>query len=187
MMNFRSVTQWDSVSAWDDDPVVASWNGLPVLEQNVTADVCVVGLGGSGLAAIGALVERGLQVVGVDAGRVAAGAAGRNGGFLLGGPATFLHSSLTTWGTSSVDLYRATLLELDRLAEMLGPEVIARTGSIRLAGLPGEPVDDAEAADRVAELADCAALETVLRDNDIAVEDMTASSGAACFCPTTRP
>ncbi|ELB94793.1 hypothetical protein Rwratislav_02037, partial [Rhodococcus wratislaviensis IFP 2016] len=67
MMNFRPVTQWDSVSAWDDDPVVASWNGLPVLEQNVTADVCVVGLGGSGLAAIGALVERGLQVVGVDA------------------------------------------------------------------------------------------------------------------------
>ena len=75
MTNLRSDTQWDSVSAWDDDPVVASWNGLPVLEQNVTADVCVVGLGGSGLAAIGALVERGLKVVGVDAGRVAARAA----------------------------------------------------------------------------------------------------------------
>lgn len=146
-------------------------------------DVCVVGLGGSGLAAIGALVEQGLQVVGVDAGRVAAGAAGRNGGFLLGGPATFLHSSLTTWGTSSVDLYRATLLELDRLAELLGPEVIARTGSIRLAGLPGEPVDDAEAADRVAELADCAALETVLRDNDIAVEEYDGELGRGLFLP----
>ena len=183
MMNFRSDTQWNSVSAWDDDPVVASWNGLPVLEQNVTADVCVVGLGGSGLAAIGALVERGLQVVGVDAGRVAAGAAGRNGGFLLGGPATFLHSSLTTWGTSSIDLYRATLLELDRLAEMLGPEVIARTGSIRLAGLPGEPVDDAEAADRAAELADCAALATVLREHDIAVEEYDGELGRGLFLP----
>ena len=72
--------------AWDDDPLVAGWSGLPALERSVTADVCVVGLGGSGLAAVESAIERGQRVVGVDAGRVGAGAAGRNGGFLLGGP-----------------------------------------------------------------------------------------------------
>ncbi|MEO6886299.1 MAG: FAD-binding oxidoreductase, partial [Jatrophihabitantaceae bacterium] len=63
---------------WDDDPVVATWTGLPALGGDCVADACVVGLGGSGLAACDALVARGLSVVGVDAGRVAAGAAGRN-------------------------------------------------------------------------------------------------------------
>ncbi|WP_331712129.1 FAD-dependent oxidoreductase, partial [Rhodococcus sp. EPR-147] len=71
--------------AWDDDPAVSGWPGLPALERDGTADVCVVGLGGSGLAAVTDLVDRGLDVVGIDAGRIAAGAAGRNGGFLLGG------------------------------------------------------------------------------------------------------
>ena len=80
--------------AWDDDPVVAGWPGLPQLDTDVSTDVCVVGLGGSGLAAISELVDRGHDVVGIDAGRIAAGAAGRNGGFLLGGPATFLHDAL---------------------------------------------------------------------------------------------
>lgn len=55
---------------WDDDPVVAAWAGRPPLAADTTADACVVGLGGSGLAVIEALVERGLSVIGVDAGRV---------------------------------------------------------------------------------------------------------------------
>jgi gamma-glutamylputrescine oxidase len=173
----------DAVTAWDDDPVVAAWPGLPRIDRDLTADVCVVGLGGSGLAAVAALTERGLDVVGLDAGRVGAGAAGRNGGFLLGGPASFLHRSVQTWGVSSVELYRATLTEIDRLAELLGPEVIRRTGSIRLAGLPGEPVDAAELRDREADLADCGALARVLRENDIAVEDYDGELGRGVFLP----
>ena len=43
------------------------------------AQVCVVGLGGSGLAALEELRTRGVEVVGVDAVAVGAGAAGRNG------------------------------------------------------------------------------------------------------------
>src|SRR5205823_5054722 len=98
---------------WDDDPFVASWPGLPPLPGDRTADVCVVGLGGSGLAAVETLVQRGLRVIGLDAGRVASGAAGRNGGLLLAGGAPYLHTAIARWGTeAAVDLYRATLAEL---------------------------------------------------------------------------
>lgn len=165
---------------WDDDPAVASWPGLPRIDGDLTADVCVVGLGGSGLAAVDELLDRGLSVVGLDAGRVGAGAAGRNGGFLLGGPAAFLHQSIAAWGACSVDLYRATLAEIDRLRERLGPEVIRRTGSIRLAGVPG---DSADSGDRDADLADCAALAQALRHNGIDVEDYDGDLGRGIFLP----
>jgi glycine/D-amino acid oxidase-like deaminating enzyme len=183
---------------WDADPEVASWPGLPSLTDDVRADACVIGLGGSGLAAVQALAERGLSVVGVDAGRVAAGAAGRNGGFLLGGPALFLHDAIERWGAdAAVGLYRATLAELDRLEAELGPQVIARNGSIRLAGLPGPATDDAEAieaadddadaeaeaADRAAELADCAAHAAALRAHGFAVEDYDGPLGQGIFLP----
>ena len=169
---------------WDLDPVVASWPGLPRLAGDVEVDACVVGLGGSGLAAVSGLVERGLSVVGVDTGRVAAGAAGRNGGFLLGGPALFLHRAIAAWGApDAVGLYRETLTELDRLVELLGPEVVRRTGSIRLAGLPGPPTSDAEAADRLAEQHDIDAHETALREHGIAVERYEGPLGSGIFLP----
>jgi len=136
----------------------------------------VVGLGGSGLAAVEELVDRGLSVVGVDAGRVAAGAAGRNGGFLLGGGAPFLHDAIARWGAEpALSLYRATLAELDRLADALGPRVIRRVGSIRLAGRPSAP--DA------AELADCAAHEAALRAHGVAVERYSGELGQGLFLP----
>ena len=134
---------------WDEDPAVAAWPGLPALDGDRMADACVIGLGGSGLAAIEALAARGLSVVGVDAGRVATGAAGRNGGFLLGGPAAFLHRAIGLWGAeTAVQMYRETIAELDRMSAVLGPDVVRREGSIRLAGLPGEPESADEADDR---------------------------------------
>jgi glycine/D-amino acid oxidase-like deaminating enzyme len=166
---------------WDD--AVADWRGFAPLDGDVTADVCVVGLGGSGLAAVEALAERGLDVVAVDAGRVAAGAAGRNGGFLIGGPALFLHDAIARWGTSAVDLYRETLAELDRLADRLGPAAVRRVGSIRLAGLPGDPTSDAEQDDRAAELVDCVAHAAALRAHGIAVDDYDGPLGRGIFLP----
>jgi glycine/D-amino acid oxidase-like deaminating enzyme len=168
---------------WDAAPSVAGWTGLPQLSGDARADACVVGLGASGLAAIDALVDRGLSVIGVDAGRVAAGAAGRNGGFLIGGPALFLHDAIEQWGLCAVDLYRETLAELDRLAATLRPGVVRRVGSIRLAGLPGEPVDDAEQADRDAEAKDCAAHAAALHEHGIAVEDYDGPLGRGIFLP----
>ena len=50
------------------------------------AEVCIVGAGFAGLATALGLVERGVQgVVLLEAGRVAHGASGRNGGFVFGG------------------------------------------------------------------------------------------------------
>jgi glycine/D-amino acid oxidase-like deaminating enzyme len=141
---------------WDADPEVARWQGLPALREELRADVCVVGLGGSGLAAVGEALRRGLSVVGVDAGRGAAGAAGRNGGFLLGGPATGIHRAGARWGAeAALELYRQTLAEITDLAGLLGPDVVRQVGSLRIAGLPGDPADEAEDDDRQLELADC--------------------------------
>ncbi len=153
---------------WDDDPAVASWPGLPPLPGDLTADACVVGLGASGLAAVEALAARGLSVVGVDAGRVAAGAAGRNGGFLLGGAALFLHDAIASWGQdAAVALYRATLAELSTLADRVP---VRRVGSVRLAS------DDAEAAD-------CAAHAAALRAHGIAVLPYEGPLGCGLFLP----
>lgn len=173
----------NSPVGWDADPLVERWPGLPPLSGDVTADVCVVGLGGSGLAAADAAVARGLSVVGVDAGRVAAGAAGRNGGLLLGGPAPFLHDAIAAWGSPAVELYRATLAELDRLVELLPAGTVRRVGSIRLAGLPGAPADAAEVAEREREAADCAAHAAALREHGIAVEDYAGVLGRGIFLP----
>lgn len=168
---------------WDVDRTVANWPGLPPLPGDRHADVCVIGLGASGLAAVEALVARGLSVIGLDAGRVAAGAAGRNGGFLLGGPALFLHDAIARWGEVAVDLYRETLAEIDRLEATLRPGVVRRVGSIRLAGLPGEPATPEEAADRELESKDCAAHGAALRAHGIPVEDYDGVFGQGLFLP----
>lgn len=173
-----------STVGWDADPEVAAWPGLEPLAGNRSADACVVGLGGSGLAAVDELVGRGLRVVGVDAGRVAAGAAGRNGGFLLAGAAAYLHTAVDRLGeATAVAQYRATTAELDRLAAALGPEVIRRVGSIRLAGLPGPPRDVAEERDRAAELLDCRAHATAMRRHGFAVEEYDGPLGRGLFLP----
>jgi gamma-glutamylputrescine oxidase len=169
---------------WDDDPVVAAWPGLPPLPGDRTADACVVGLGSSGLAAVEALADRGLTVIGLDAGRVAAGAAGRNGGFLLGGGAAYLHTAIQRWGVAAaVQQYRASLDELDRLCDRLGPDVVRRVGSIRLAGLPGQPHNDAEESQRDAELTDCAAHAAALREHGFAVGDYDGPLGRGLVLP----
>ena len=169
---------------WDADPDVAGWAGLPALDAELRADVCVVGLGGSGLAAVGEALRRGLSVVGVDAGRVAAGAAGRNGGFLLGGPAISVHRASAGWGLdAALELYRQTLAEIGELAGLLGPRVVRQVGSLRIAGLPGDPVDQAEHADRQAELADCDEQYQVLRRHGIAVRRYDGELGVGLFLP----
>jgi glycine/D-amino acid oxidase-like deaminating enzyme len=169
-----------SVVGWDTD--LGEWDGFAPLDGRVTADACVVGLGASGLAAVEALADRGLSVVGVDAGRVAGAAAGRNGGFLVAGPEEPLHTTIAEWGEAAVELYRATLAEIEHLKQRLG-EVVRPVGSIRLAGVPGEPRSEAEAKDRAAELADCAAQAEALRAHGIAVEEYAGPLGEGLFLP----
>jgi gamma-glutamylputrescine oxidase len=127
-----------AVPVWGDP---TAWENPPALAGDATADVCVVGLGGSGLAAVGALLDAGATVVGIDAGPVAGGAAGRNGGFLLAGTALFHHAAVEQWGRErAVGIYAETLAELDRLEAELGP-VVRRVGSLRIPA-SAEEVED---------------------------------------------
>jgi gamma-glutamylputrescine oxidase len=123
---------------WGDP---TAWRNPPALDGDVQADLCVVGLGGSGLAAVGATLEAGASVVGIDAGPIAGGAAGRNGGFLLAGGALFHHAAVEAWGEErAVGIYEESLTELDRLAEELGP-FVRRVGSHRIPASPEEVED----------------------------------------------
>ena len=122
---------------WNDSP----WTPLPTLRGELEADICVVGLGGSGLTAITELLAHGINVVGLEAGSVAGGAAGRNGGFLLAGTAMFYHDAVRTLGRERAKaLYTLTLDELERVIAQ-APEHVRRVGSLRIANSAEELAD----------------------------------------------
>lgn len=131
--------QLPNTPVWDNH----SWTPLPSLTGDHEADVCVVGLGGSGLTAVSELLAHGVRVVGLEAGQVAGGAAGRNGGFLLAGTAMFYHDAVRTLGHERArTLYELTLGEMDRITEQT-PEHVRRVGSLRIAG-SAEEWDDCQ-------------------------------------------
>jgi glycine/D-amino acid oxidase-like deaminating enzyme len=142
-----------------------------VLEGEVEADVCVVGLGGSGLACIHELLRLGARVVGLDAGTVAGGAAGRNGGFLLAGSYHFYHDAVQAYGRErALGIYRLTLAELDRIQGET-PEAVRRVGSLRIAA-------DAP------EVEDCRAQLTAMQADGLAVEWYQGPEGSGLLVPT---
>lgn len=132
-----------TLPVWADTPAPQR---QPLLEDT-SADWCVVGLGGSGLSAIAELRRLGASVVGLDAGIVAGGAAGRNAGLLLAGLSPFHHAAREQLGREiAVEAYGDTLDEISRLMTAW-PDVTQHTGSLRIA------VDDDEAADVRAHIA----------------------------------
>lgn len=155
-----------NLPAWDDAP----WTPLPPLEGDVTADVCVVGLGGSGLTAVAELRRRGARVVGLDAAHVGSGAAGRNGGLLLAGLAPFHHHAVRLVGRErAARLYRLTIAELERVAAEV-PALVRRTGSLRIAA-------SAE------ELADCEAQRVAMEADGLPVERYAGPEGEGLLFP----
>lgn len=151
---------------WED----GSGTPLPPLTGTATADVCVIGLGGSGLTAVLELLDRGASVVGVDAGPVAGGAAGRNGGFLLAGLADPYDQVVARLGRERArTLHALTLQELDRVAAAT-PEAVRRVGSLR--------VEDDEAG-----LAACAAQAAALRADGFRVEEHDGPQGRGLLFP----
>ena len=146
-----SILPAENLPVWDDD----RWQALPSLKGDVSADVCVIGLGGSGLSCVRELTARGWQVVGLDAGMIAGGAAGRNGGFLLAGTADFYHKAIARMGHAAAHAwYRTTMAEIQRMYEET-PQHIRLTGSLRIAASPEEEADcrqqmDAMLADDIA-------------------------------------
>lgn len=141
------------------------------LEGTVTADVCVVGLGGSGLSCVAELRRRGASVVGLDARAVADGAAGRNGGFLLAGLAMFHHHAVAAIGRErAARLYRLTLAEMDRIATE-APAHVRRVGSLRI-------------ADSADEAADCEAQLAAMRADGLPAEPYDGPEGRGLLVPT---
>jgi gamma-glutamylputrescine oxidase len=134
------------VPVWED----GGWTPLPALAGPVRAEACVVGLGGTGLTLVHALLARGVSVVGIDAADVGAGAAGRNGGFLLAGAYDFHHDAVARHGPALArSLYEATLEELPQLAAA-APGTVRWVGSRRVAASEAE-VRDCEAQLRAME------------------------------------
>jgi len=151
---------------WDD----GAWDGFPRLDGQVAADVCVVGLGGSGLSCMGELRRLGARVVGVDAGQVAGRAAGRNGGFLLAG-ARFYHAEVAASGRErALAAYRLTLAEIDRIAAET-PGAVRRTGSLRIAA-------------SAAEVDDCRVQLAAMRADALPVEWYDGAEGEGLLVPT---
>ena len=156
-----------NVPVWDDEP----WPALPALDADVEADVCVVGLGGSGLTCVGELRRLGARVVGLDAGPVGGGAAGRNGGFLLAGLAAFHHDAVAAVGRERArTLYRMTIAEIERIAAET-PEAVRRVGSLRIAA-------SAEEAE------DCARQRAAMEADGLPVEPYEGPEGQGLLIPT---
>ncbi|GEM82732.1 NAD(P)/FAD-dependent oxidoreductase [Meiothermus hypogaeus] len=122
---------------WDD----GNWQALPGLEGQHEAEICVIGLGGSGLSAMLELLRLGRKVIGLDAGSVAGGAAGRNGGFLLAGLARFYHQTVSDHGRDLARrLYQATLEQIEHMKTET-PQAIRQVGSLRIAASAEELED----------------------------------------------
>jgi gamma-glutamylputrescine oxidase len=119
----------NNLPVWEE----GNYQPLPSLPHDISTDVCVIGLGGSGLTCIQQLLEHHTNVIGIDAGIVAGGAAGRNGGFLLAGLALSHHEAVAKLGRErATNLYKLTLEELERIKQAT-PEAVRQVGSLRIA------------------------------------------------------
>lgn len=154
-------------TAWDDD---VTYPLYPRLKEDICADVCVVGLGGSGLSAIIEATKRGMSVVGIDSKFVADGAAGRNGGFLLAGLADFYHDARAKHGKKATRIYQYTLDEIKWLKET-APESVNICGVLRI-------------ADNIKEFVDCKKHISALQDDGFPVEAYTGKQGEGLLIPT---
>ncbi len=152
---------------WDD----ARWSPLPQLDGEVQTDLCVIGLGGSGLSAVLEGLRLGLRVIGIDAGSVAGGAAGRNGGLLLSGAAKFYHELVADLGRDRASaIYALTVKEIDRMTAQT-PRAIRRVGSLRIASSSDE-------------LEDCALHLDALQQDGFAAEQYAGLEGTGVLIPS---
>ncbi len=90
-------------------------------------------MGGSGLAAAKRFLELNTSFIAIDAKTIAAGAAGRNGGFLLAGTSAFYHNAIAELGRERAKaIYELTLKELEEF-KLTTPMAINLNGSLRIA------------------------------------------------------
>jgi gamma-glutamylputrescine oxidase len=119
---------------WLDAP----YQARPPLDGDVEVDACVIGGGVGGLSCAMRLAQLGVDTLLVEAGEVAGGASGRNGGFLIAGTAVFPNDARARYGAERARaMYAGTLVaeeEIYALAEELGAgDTLRRVGLLRLA------------------------------------------------------
>jgi gamma-glutamylputrescine oxidase len=119
---------------WLDSP----YEARPPLDADIAVDACVIGGGVAGLSCARRLAQRGIETLVIEAGTVAGGASGRNGGFLIAGTAAFHNDARERYGAERARAMYARTLEAQRevyaLAGELGAEdAVRRVGLLRLA------------------------------------------------------
>ncbi len=116
------------------------------------------------------LADNGIAAAGIDAGDVASGAAGSNGGLLLAGLAAFHHDAARELGRrAATDWYHRTAEELERILDAT-PGAARRTGSLRIA-------TDKE------ELADCHEQLRMMRADGLVAEEYEGREGTGLLFP----
>lgn len=152
---------------WDDH----HWAPLPPLTHDVDAEVCVVGLGGTGLSCISEALNLGAtSVIGIDAVDVAAGAAGRNGGLLLAGPVDFHHDAVAKLGRERTLAIHALTERERETIQRETPGIVRVTGSLRI-------------AESDEELDDCARQFDAMRTDGLTVERYEGPVGRGLLLP----
>ena len=119
---------------WLDTP----YEPRPPLQGDIEVEACVIGGGVGGLSCARRLAQHGIDTVLLEAGAVAGGASGRNGGFLITGTAAFHNDARERFGVERARaMYAATLAaeeEIYELAAELGAgDALRRVGLLRLA------------------------------------------------------
>jgi gamma-glutamylputrescine oxidase len=118
-----------TTSLWLQEPR----DELPRVRFDGRPEVVVIGGGVTGCSCALTLAERGVRVRLYEAGEIAGGASGRNGGFALRGAAVPYDQARRALGDESARLVmELTERSLDRL-ELLAGDAFRRVGSLRLA------------------------------------------------------
>jgi gamma-glutamylputrescine oxidase len=122
-----------AMSFWLDEP----YQPRPALEGRAEAEVCVIGAGVAGLSCARRLAAHGLETVVLERHTVAGGASGRNGGFMIAGPAAFYPDAREKYGAERTRRIYARTLETQEemyaLAERLGVgDAMRRVGLLRV-------------------------------------------------------
>ena len=119
---------------WLDEP----YEARAPLDGDADVDACVVGGGVAGLSCALRLARHGVDTLLLEAGTVAGGASGRNGGFLIAGTALFHNDARERLGAERARaVYARTLVAQDEVVELAGElgaaDSVRRVGLLRLA------------------------------------------------------
>jgi gamma-glutamylputrescine oxidase len=114
------------------------------LDGDIEVEACVIGGGVGGLSCALRLARHGIETVLLEAGTVAGGASGRNGGFLIAGTAVFHSDARQRYGAQRARAMYARTLETQREIYELAAELGAGD-SLRQVGLVRVAVSEEEA------------------------------------------